>query len=206
MLWCFVRRRVLLGTIQVFNSTRGRHLGEDDVRVLTPLANQAAIAIESVRDEGPGVPPAEQDKIFDRFYRLDHGGRGGLAWRLPGVRWRSMPARCRSTVRPERAQPSTSGCPGRCLMRIVIIADDRDAAEAILISLMLGLPNNEIVTYTNGETALAEMAQCPPDLVLLDVNLPGADGFEVCRRLRVRSSVPIIMLTAWRGATISLVA
>lgn len=91
-------------------------------------------------------------------------------------------------------------------MRIVIIADDRDAAEAILISLMLGLPNNEIVTYTNGETALAEMAQCPPDLVLLDVNLPGADGFEVCRRLRVRSSVPIIMLTAWRGATISLVA
>ncbi|HBY94083.1 MAG: response regulator transcription factor [Ardenticatenaceae bacterium] len=81
-------------------------------------------------------------------------------------------------------------------MRIVIIEDDRDAAEAISISLMLGLPNNEIVTYTEGEAALADMPQHPPDLVLLDVNLPGADGFEVCRRMRAQSSVPIIMLTA----------
>lgn len=78
----------------------------------------------------------------------------------------------------------------------MIVEDDPDAAEAISISLLLGRPESEIVACADGEEALEAFEQAPPDLVLLDVNLPGIDGFEVCRRLRARSTVPIIMLTA----------
>lgn len=81
-------------------------------------------------------------------------------------------------------------------MRILIVEDDADAAEAVEISLTLGLPQSSIVVCPSGEQALTEAAAGAPDLVLLDVNLPGIDGFEVCRRLRAASAVPIIMITA----------
>jgi DNA-binding response OmpR family regulator len=48
----------------------------------------------------------------------------------------------------------------------------------------------------NGENALALAGELTPDLVVLDLMLPGMDGLEVCRRLRARSSVPVVMLTA----------
>lgn len=54
----------------------------------------------------------------------------------------------------------------------------------------------QVVWVRSGEEGLTELDRHPTRLVILDVGLPGMDGFEVCRRVRARSSVPIIMLTA----------
>jgi DNA-binding response OmpR family regulator len=84
------------------------------------------------------------------------------------------------------------------MTRILIVEDDPDIA----LSLRLKLERDggyEVDTVVDGAAGLREATERPPDLVLLDVNLPGMDGFEICRRLRkepVTSAVPIIMLTA----------
>jgi len=59
----------------------------------------------------------------------------------------------------------------------------------------------EVVTADRGAEALARAAQHAPDVILLDVVLPDVDGFEVCRRVRARSDIPILMLTARGDAT-----
>ena len=59
---------------------------------------------------------------------------------------------------------------------------------------------DRIQTATDGETVLQSVATSPPDLILLDVKMPGIDGYEVCRRLKVDVStqnIPIIFLTSF---------
>jgi DNA-binding response OmpR family regulator len=77
--------------------------------------------------------------------------------------------------------------------RILVVDDER--AIQTLLSYPLEGEGFEVVQALSGETAL-ERFDAEIDLVLLDVSLPGIDGFEVCRRLRAISAVPIIMLTA----------
>lgn len=81
--------------------------------------------------------------------------------------------------------------------RILIVDDDQIAREN-LRDLLLSEPYH-LAFAPNGQEALAQMPIFDPDLVLLDVMMPGMDGFEVCRRLRANvatADVPIIMLTA----------
>ena len=59
----------------------------------------------------------------------------------------------------------------------------------------------QVTTVGSGERALKEMPHLAPDLLVLDVGLPGIDGFETLRRLRLEHAVPVIMLTA-RGEEI----
>ena len=80
---------------------------------------------------------------------------------------------------------------------IIIVEDDEDIADSIRYNLEReGFRTRVAVT---GEDALKLILNGPPDLVLLDLNLPGMNGFEICRRLRAESTtakVPILMLTA----------
>ncbi|NIM92915.1 MAG: response regulator [Anaerolineales bacterium] len=78
--------------------------------------------------------------------------------------------------------------------RILIVEDD----ERILHMLFRGLTfeGYTVDTAEDGQGALAIARENPPDLVILDWMLPGMDGLEVCRRLRMASNVPILMLTA----------
>ncbi len=78
--------------------------------------------------------------------------------------------------------------------RILIVDDDNNIAE--LISLYLTKECFDTMLVGDGEAALAAFASYHPHLVLLDLMLPGMDGFEVCRRIRKESSTPIIMLSA----------
>jgi DNA-binding response OmpR family regulator len=78
--------------------------------------------------------------------------------------------------------------------QILLIEDDPDVREGLEIALRhLG---HEVLAYGDGETGIAAISASQPDVVVLDVMLPGADGFEVCRRVRAFSAVPIVMLTA----------
>ena len=82
--------------------------------------------------------------------------------------------------------------------RILIVDDDSNIAE--LISLYLTKEMYETKTASDGEEALKAFQAFCPDLILLDLMLPGIDGYEVCRRIRMESDVPIMMLSA-KGET-----
>jgi DNA-binding response OmpR family regulator len=86
---------------------------------------------------------------------------------------------------------------------VLIIEDDPNTAS--LISLYLEREGFHSLTAGDGETGLALAHQHRPVLVILDLMLPKMDGWEVCRRLRQRSQIPVIMLTA-RGDEIDRVA
>ncbi len=77
---------------------------------------------------------------------------------------------------------------------VLIIEDEQSIGS--LVRAYLERDGFQAVWVRSGEEGLAELDRHPVRLVVLDVGLPGADGFDVCRRIRARSSVPIVMLTA----------
>jgi DNA-binding response OmpR family regulator len=77
----------------------------------------------------------------------------------------------------------------------ILLVDDEQSIQTLL-SYPLRKEGYEVVQATDGRQALERFEEQPFDLVVLDLMLPKLDGLEVCRRLRGRSSVPIIMLTA----------
>ncbi|HEU4328509.1 MAG TPA: response regulator [Roseiflexaceae bacterium] len=193
----------------------------DNARKFAPpgsLLTVAAVAQEhvvriSVCDQGPGVPAEARERIFERFYQIEqpttrniggsglglaickavveaHGGQigvedapgGGAAFwfTLPAV---AEPAPLRPVPRPSNAQPH------------VLVVDD-DPALRRLLEASLPDAGYRVETAVEAQSALAAVARQPPDVILLDLMLPGSDGFELCRRLREWTDVPIIMLTA----------
>ncbi|SDX39628.1 DNA-binding response regulator, OmpR family, contains REC and winged-helix (wHTH) domain [Saccharopolyspora shandongensis] len=77
---------------------------------------------------------------------------------------------------------------------VLLIEDDPAVREGL--QLGLGQQAHVVRTASTGEEGLAAFRSQPPDIVVLDLMLPGMDGFEVCRRIRGSGEVPIIMLTA----------
>jgi len=78
--------------------------------------------------------------------------------------------------------------------RILVVEDDATVAE--VVSRYLERAGFSVERVADGPSALSAAAARPPDLVVLDLMLPGLDGLEVCRRLRRTSPVPVVMLTA----------
>ena len=78
--------------------------------------------------------------------------------------------------------------------KILIVDDDNNIAE--LISLYLTKECYDTRIVNDGEEALQAFEQYMPNLILLDLMLPGIDGYQVCREVRTKSNVPIIMLSA----------
>ena len=78
--------------------------------------------------------------------------------------------------------------------KILIVDDDNNIAE--LISLYLTKECFETVIVNDGESVFPIVDQDPPQLILLDLMLPGMDGYQVCREVRAKHEIPIIMLSA----------
>ena len=83
------------------------------------------------------------------------------------------------------------------MTRVLVVEDEESFSEAL--SYMLRKEGYEVAVADNGTGALEEFDRSGADLVLLDLMLPGLSGTEVCRQLRQRSNVPVIMLTAKDG-------
>lgn len=79
-------------------------------------------------------------------------------------------------------------------MKILVVDDDPRLREVVAIALERA--GFAVITASDGQRALTHAAREAPDLIVLDIGLPEMDGFEVCRRLRRRSEVPVIFLTA----------
>ncbi len=82
-------------------------------------------------------------------------------------------------------------------MKILVVDDDPNLRT--LVSLALTRAGYSVITAADGQTALMQATREAPDLIVLDQGLPEMDGLEVCRRIRARSEVPIIFLTARDG-------
>jgi two-component system response regulator MtrA len=77
---------------------------------------------------------------------------------------------------------------------VMVVDDDQDLAE--MLSIVLNGAGMEVDLVGRGDEVMEIFTANPPDLVLLDVMLPGIDGIEVCKLIREKSMVPIVMLTA----------
>ena len=79
--------------------------------------------------------------------------------------------------------------------KLLIAEDARDVAEVVAFGARMTWPGCQVTIAADGAEALQSFADDPPDLVVLDVEMPKLNGFEVCQRIRATSEVPILMLT-----------
>jgi len=98
----------------------------------------------------------------------------------------SGPARAAGGGAPER---------GTARARTVLVVEDEQALAAA-ISYNLRKNGFDVIAAADGVVALQEARRAMPDVIVLDLTLPGIDGLEICRRIRTTSNVPILMLTA----------
>src|SRR5260221_1440873 len=98
--------------------------------------------------------------------------------------------------------PAAAGGPSPQLAATVLVVDD-EPQNLEVIQGFLEMEGFTVVTAEDGEAALLLLADSRPDLVLLDVRMPGLDGFEVCRRIKENPAtifVPVVIITALQGA------
>jgi CheY-like chemotaxis protein len=174
----------------------------------------------SVSDTGPGIPEASQARLFQRFEQEDgpqrRAGSGlGLAIcrELVDMMGGSIELESRlahgSTFRVRLPLPEPSTPPllpstvaaGQSY-RLLLVEDD--TIVAAVIRGLLERESHHVVHVTNGLAALAELAQASFEAVLLDLDLPGVDGFQIARLIRQREQagphLPIIAVTARTGS------
>jgi len=190
-------------------------------RVAVELSREGDAAVVTVRDTGIGIAAEELPRVFDLFTQ---GGRGSdrsegglgvglmLVRALVGLHGGSVEAESAGEGRgsafrvrlPLSAVPATLPAPpaaaARALQprRVLVVDDNVDAADTLALVLRhLGM---EVGTAHDGPEALAAVLDLRPDVVLLDIGLPGMDGNEVARRLRAMpegAGVTLVALSGW---------
>lgn len=83
---------------------------------------------------------------------------------------------------------------------VMLVVDDEEMVRNLL-QRTLQEADYDVITAANGQEALDKVSQFNISLVLLDIKMPGLDGFQVLDRIRQRSDIPVIMLTAVKGVT-----
>ncbi|HTO06595.1 MAG TPA: PAS domain S-box protein [Myxococcota bacterium] len=181
------------------------------------------LAEVTVRDNGVGIPPDLLPKVFELFAQLEenpgrtqgglglgltivkqlvemHGGRveahsGGpglgseFVVRLPLAKPAALP------VAAPRAETANAPLAAR---RVLVVDDLEDSAESL--AMLLRLDGHDVHVANDGPAALEAAERLRPELLLLDVGLPGLSGLEVCRRIRKEPwgrDVRIVALTGW---------
>ncbi|WP_243039151.1 hybrid sensor histidine kinase/response regulator [Dyella sedimenti] len=176
----------------------------------------------SVIDTGPGIPEASQARLFQRFEQVTGPQRragsglglaicrelvammgGSIELESKVAFGSSFHVRLPLSLAQEPAASASllgEGAAGRCLS--VLLVED-DAIVAAVIRGLLERAGHEVRYVGNGLAALAELAQAPCDVILLDLDLPGIDGFQIARLIRQREEpgqrVPIVAITARSG-------
>jgi two-component system CheB/CheR fusion protein len=186
-----------------------------------PRAPGAGAAIVSVRDTGVGMAPeflARAFALFSQGTEAAARGRGGLGIGLALVRrlvemhggtveaHSDGPGKGSEFIvrlplaREEIAAPGGPAAGGRLIRRVLVVDDNADAATSL--ALLLRQRGHEVQLALDGPKALALAKDYCPDVVLLDLGLPGMDGFEVARLLRKRPALEKAMLVALTGSSV----
>jgi signal transduction histidine kinase/DNA-binding response OmpR family regulator len=180
-------------------------------------------AVLSVRDTGVGIPPSMLASVFELFTQVDRSldrSQGGLGIGLTLVRHlvqmhggtvhahsagagqgSEFVVRLSALAMAERLPAADSGLPGAASGtapgRVLVVDDNRDAAFSL--AMLLRLDGFEVRTVYDGPGALDVAESFHPQAVLLDIGLPGMDGYEVARRLRQRPQFTRVLLVAVTG-------
>jgi PAS domain S-box-containing protein len=200
-----------------FTPPGGRiRVGADVLTLAPPSGREVAI---TVSDTGIGIPDDVLPRIFDLFTQGDtpadrsqsglgiglalakrliemHGGRITAHSDGPGQGSRFVMHLPLSTTAPAVPPPLTET--PRVRSRVLIVDDNRDAAVAL--SLFVQELGGSAMTAHDGTSGLAAVEEFKPDIVFLDIGMPGLDGYEVCRRIRQMPSqrqVMIVAVTGW---------
>jgi two-component system CheB/CheR fusion protein len=182
-------------------------------------------SVVRVRDTGMGIPPEMLPKVFDLFTQAERTldrAEGGLGLGLTLVRRLTemhngvvqafsagpgegsefvvrlpllpdMPPPVASAPEPDSGKRATASL----RHRILVVDDNRDSADSL--AMLLRLVGHDVRTVHDGRQALVVAATYRPDLVLLDIGLPGMDGFTVARQMRSQPELAGVVLVALTG-------
>ena len=196
---------------------------EDVGKIWLDAAREGEEAVIRVRDNGAGMPPEILPCVFDLFVQADrslarsegglgigltlvkslvemHGGAVGafsagvdkgseFVVRLPALREAMLPD---EPALDERRFEKRQGC-----LRILVVDDNKDAVQSM--AMLLEVSGNDVRLAHEGKQALELAQQFKPHVVLLDIGLPGMDGYEVARRLRQQPPLQRSLLIALTG-------
>jgi CheY-like chemotaxis protein len=182
-------------------------------------------AVLSVRDDGIGISPDMLPHVFELFVQADHASTkaaGGLGIGLTLVKnlvemhggtveARSegfgkgsefvvgLPLLAHRELHP--AEPTGEGRDSRAAatpaLRVLVVDDNTDAAQTL--ATLLRLRGHEVLVAHDGASAIATLASYLPNLVFLDIGMPGMDGYEVARRIRREPRLDATVLAALTG-------
>jgi signal transduction histidine kinase/DNA-binding response OmpR family regulator len=195
---------------------------EEGGRIWLSVAHEGKEAVFRIRDTGVGIPAEMLASVFDLFTQVErtldrsHGGLGiglTLVRRLVEMHGGSVQVyssgpgqgseftvRLPALLDTEVSVTSVSPMPEsvRPVSRRVLVVDDNKAAAQSL-SLLLRSAGHEVRTAYDGPAALAMAEGFQPEIALLDIGLPGMDGYEVARHLRLERQADQLMLVALTG-------
>jgi signal transduction histidine kinase len=189
---------------------------EEGGLIVVTAAREGAGAVVRVRDTGAGIPADMLSQVFELFTQAERS-RGGLGIGLPLARGlvrlhggtvvadSQGPGKGSTfTVRlPGLREEAAGGCgdfefpTARAAHRILVVDDKKDAADSLAV--LLRLTGHEVHTAYDGPTALEEARAFRPELMILDIGLPGLDGYEVARRVRQTPGLERVRLAALTG-------
>ncbi len=188
------------------------------------VSQEGAEAVIRVRDNGAGIAPEQLPTIFDLFMQVDgslgrsYGGLGiGLALARNLVEMQDGRLQAQSGGLGKGSEFTvklpvvavTSGHEAKTVLepghstgpslRVLVVEDNVDAADSL--SMLLRLYGHDVRVARTGPTALEMASVSRPDVVLLDIGLPGMDGYQVAKRLREKPEFKSVMICALTGFT-----
>jgi PAS domain S-box-containing protein len=207
--------------------TNAAKYSEAGGRIAVKVDQVGSEARVRIKDSGIGISPEMLPKIFELFTQVDrslersqgglgigltlvkrlvemHGGRVEAQSEGPGrgsefTVWLPAQSEAPPDEFPASANPGTSAEPSATRpKRILVVDDNHDAAKTL--SMLLQLSGNDVRTSHDGIAALKESEVFRPDLLLLDIGLPGLNGYEVAQRVRANpelSGVTLVAVTGW---------
>jgi signal transduction histidine kinase len=191
--------------------------------VVSAQLDGASVEIR-VRDNGIGIPASLLPRVFDLFSQagaIDGRSRGGLGIGLAlvkrlvemhggtvavhsagdgqGTEFAIRLPAALPVPEPAPSRPAgRNGAGAETRRRILLVDDNQDALMSL--ANLLGLDGHEVRTATNGLQALEAAPQFLPEVAVLDIGMPGLDGYEVARRIRAEHwgrSIVLVALTGW---------